>query len=100
MTEKERSREQLAADIARWREHARAFDLDALTARFICGTWLLSFEIKELEGGWVWFVSARVRWNQSLYVHEWFPSIGAALAHFEFRLTPEQDDVEVLEEVG
>lgn len=100
MTEKEKSWQQLAADLDRWREHARAFDVDALTARIRSGLWVLHFELEDGGERWRWRVRGEHLVQHEVEVLERFASIGAALAHFDYMLAPEQDEVEVLEEVG
>ena len=99
-TEKKSSRQHLAEDLERWRGHARAFDVDACTARIRTRLWVLHFELEDGGERWRWLVRGTHLTRHDIEVIERFPSIGAALASFEYRLAPEQDEGEVLEEVG
>lgn len=97
MTEKEKSWQQLAADLDRWREQARAFDSVECTGWFVVGDWSLRIKPHDGGGRWCWHVRAEhvelYSERVALVVIDCFPTISAALAHFEFRQPPEQGNV-------
>lgn len=96
MAEKEKSWQQLAADLDQWREQARAFDAVACTGWFISGDWSLRIEPHDDGERWCWHVRAEhvelYSEKVALVVIDCFPTIAAALARFEFRQPPDRDN--------